>query len=302
MFYRYLLLVGLLVGCQANAAIEVIDDNGDKLRLNSVANRIISLSPNTTEILFHIGAGNKIVGADEYSNYPPAANDIIRVNNHAAANYELIISLNPDLVIAWQSGNGEKIISRLRELGLRVFVVETQSMADIPYLYKRLGQLSGRSKQADHKADIFASKLQQLHQAFASRTEIRTFYQIWNDPLMTLNGDHILTDIIELCGGVNVFEDSLALVPYINMESVLAKDPQVIISGGANQNDLWNMGIWQQWSGLSAVKNRQIYSIPSDLLQRHSDRILQGAELVCQYLEQARSASKIDSSKMPPKI
>jgi iron complex transport system substrate-binding protein len=302
MFYRYLLLVGLLVCCQAYAAIEVIDDNGDKLSLNSAANRIISLSPNTTEILFHIGAGSKIVGADEYSNYPPAANDIIRVNNHAAANYELIISLKPDLVIAWQSGNGEKIIARLRELGLPVFVVETQSMADIPSLYKRLGELSGQSKQAKKQADIFADKLQQLHQSFASRAEIRTFYQIWNDPLMTLNGDHILTDIIELCGGVNVFEDSVALVPYVNMESVLAKDPQVIISGGANQNDLWDLGIWQKWSGLSAVKNKQIYSIPSDLLQRHSDRILQGAELVCQHLEQARAASRTVSNKIAPKI
>jgi len=292
MFYRYLLL-GLLVCCQENAAIEVIDDNGDKLRLNTAANRIISLSPNTTEILFHIGAGNKIVGANEYSNYPPAANNIIRVNNHAAANYELIISLKPDLVIAWQSGNGEKIISRLRELGLPVFVVETQAMVDIPFLYSRLGQLSGQSKQANQQADIFAEKLQGLSQLFATRQKVRTFYQIWNDPLMTLNGDHILTDIIELCGGVNVFEDSAALVPYVNMESVLAKDPQVIISGGANQNDLWDMGVWQKWPGLSAVKNRQIYSIPSDLLQRHSDRILQGAELVCRYLEQARSVSKI---------
>jgi iron complex transport system substrate-binding protein len=300
MFSRYLLLVGLLVGCQAHAAIEVIDDNGDKLSLISAANRIISLSPNTTEILFHIGAGSKIVGADEYSNYPPAANNIIRVNNHAAANYELIISLKPDLVIAWQSGNGEKIIARLRELGLPVFVVETQSMADIPFLYKRLGKLSGQSKQADQQAEIFADKLQQLHQSFAFRKKIRTFYQIWNDPLMTLNGEHILTDIIELCGGVNVFEDSVALVPYVNMESVLAKDPQVIISGGANQNDLWNLGIWQKWSGLSAVKNKQIYSIPSDLLQRHSDRILQGAELVCQHLEHARSASKVVSNKIAP--
>lgn len=132
MFYRYVLVLMLLACFQANAAIEVIDDNGDLLRLSSVANRIISLSPNTTEILFHIGAGNKIVGADEYSNYPPAANKIIRVNNHAAANYELIISLKPDLVIAWQSGNGEKIIARLRELGLPVFVVETQHMQEIP--------------------------------------------------------------------------------------------------------------------------------------------------------------------------
>lgn len=295
MFYRCFSALLLIACCQASATIEVVDDNGDNLKLNTAANRIISLSPNTTEILFHIGAGSKIVGADEYSNYPPAANDIIRVNNHAAANYELIISLKPDLVIAWQSGNGEKIIARLRELGLPVFVVETQVMADIPSLYKRLGQLSGQSKQAGQQAEIFVDKLQWLHQTFSSRKKIKTFYQIWNDPLMTLNGDHILSDIIELCGGVNVFEDSPALVPYINMESVLAKNPQVIISGGENKEDLWNLGIWQKWSGISAVRHKQIYSIPSDLLQRHSDRILQGAELVCRHLEQARSTLKLVS-------
>ena len=119
-------------------AVEVVDDNGDKLKLADVAQRIISLSPNTTEILFHIGAGEKIIGADEYSNYPKQANDILRVNNHAAANYELILSLKPDVVIAWQSGNGEKIISRIRELGIPVFVVETGNLQDIPYLYLSL--------------------------------------------------------------------------------------------------------------------------------------------------------------------
>jgi len=276
------------------AAIEVIDDNGDKLTIVNAAQRIISLSPNTTEILFHIGAGEKIIGADEYSNYPQAANKIVRVNNHAAANYELILSLKPDLVIAWQSGNGEKIINRIRELNIPVFVVETASLEDIPDLYRRLGQLSGYADQANTQAEKFSQRLNQLRKSFSSKKDIRVFYQIWNEPLMTLNGDHMVTDMIELCGGINVFSDAAALVPYVNIESVIAANPQIIISGGKNKTDLLDSGFWRKWSGISAVKNQHLYAIPSDLLQRHSDRILDGTGLMCEYIDLVRSVKLLN--------
>jgi len=279
------------------AAIEVIDDNGDKIKLANVAQRIISLSPNTTEILFHIGAGKKIVGADEYSNYPPAANEIVRVNNHAAANYELILSLKPDIVIAWQSGNGEKIISRIRELGIPVFVVETGNLQDIPHLYRRLGQLSGYAKQSDIQATIFSQRLEHLRQTYKNSEKVRLFYQIWNEPLMTLNGDHMVTDMIELCGGINIFSDADALVPYVNIESVLAENPQIIISGGNKKSDLLDSEFWQKWKGISAVKNQHLYAIPSDLLQRHSDRILEGTRLICEYIDLVRSVKPQDAKK-----
>ena len=289
MLLRLLAAFFIFIAQNSMGAIEVVDDNGDKLKLADVAQRIISLSPNTTEILFHIGAGEKIVGADEYSNYPKQANDILRVNNHAAANYELILSLKPDVVIAWQSGNGEKIISRIRELGIPVFVVETGNLQDIPYLYRRLGQLSGYEKQSNIKAEKFSSGLNQLRKTYSSREEIRLFYQIWNEPLMTLNGDHMVTDIIELCGGVNIFSDAAALVPYVNIESVLAADPQVIITGGKSKSDLLDSGFWDKWPSLSAVKNQHLYAIPSDLLQRHSDRMLEGTGLMCEYIDLVRS-------------
>jgi iron complex transport system substrate-binding protein len=289
MLLRLLFAMLLLVAHISWATVEVVDDNGDKLELPSAAQRIISLSPNTTEILFHIGAGKKIVGADEYSNYPAAANDIVRVNNHAAANYELILSLQPDVVIAWQSGNGEQIIGRIRELGIPVFVVETATLNDIPHLYRRLGQLTGFEKKADLQAGKFSDGLNQLHDKFSFGERVRVFYQIWNEPLMTLNGDHMVTDMIELCGGINIFSDAEALVPYVNIESVLAANPQIIISGGKNKNDLLDSGFWQKWQGISAVKNQQLYAIPSDLLQRHSNRILEGTGLMCEYIDLVRS-------------
>jgi iron complex transport system substrate-binding protein len=294
MLPRLLAILILFFAHNSLAAIEVIDDNGDKLTIANAAQRIISLSPNTTEILFHIGAGEKIVGADEYSNYPQAANKIVRVNNHAAANYELILSLKPDLVIAWQSGNGEKIISRIRELNIPVFVVETASLEDIPDLYRRLGQLSGYADQSNTQAEKFSQRLNQLRKSFSSKKDIRVFYQIWNEPLMTLNGDHMVTDMIELCGGINVFSDAAALVPYVNIESVVAANPQIIISGGKNKTDLLDSGFWRKWSGISAVKNQHLYAIPSDLLQRHSDRILVGTGLMCEYIDLVRSVKLLN--------
>ena len=294
MLPRLLVILILFFAHNNLAAIEVIDDNGDKLTIANAAQRIISLSPNTTEILFHIGAGEKIVGADEYSNYPQAANKIVRVNNHAAANYELILSLKPDLVIAWQSGNGEKIISRIRELNIPVFVVETASLEDIPNLYRRLGQLSGYAAQANTQAERFSQRLNQLRKSFSSKQAIRVFYQIWNEPLMTLNGDHMVTDMIELCGGVNVFADAAALVPYVNIESILAADPQVIIAGGGEQERQMQIAKWQQWPSISAVSDKHIYTIPADLMQRHSERILGGAEMMCNYFDQVRSRPSLN--------
>ena len=274
------------------AEIRLVDDNGDELVLAQPAQRIISLAPNITEVLFHIGAGAQIVGADEYSNYPEAAKQIQRVNNHAAANYELILSLKPDLVIAWQSGNGDKIIDPLRKLGFPVFVVETREIDRIPALFDRFGQLSGHEITAQQRIDEFTQRLHSLRNAQADKSVVRTFYQIWHEPLITLNGQHMVSDVIRLCGGVNVFADAIPLVPYINTESLVAADPEVIIAGGSEQDQPDWLSRWQKWAGISAVQNQHIYLIPADLMQRHSTRILDGAEMMCDYLDRARAIDK----------
>tara|TARA_B110000879_G_scaffold107664_1_gene144705 strand:- start:2274 stop:3155 length:882 start_codon:yes stop_codon:yes gene_type:complete len=277
--------------CSVTAASEliVVDDNGAEVRLAQPAKRIISLAPNITEVLFHIGAGEQIVGADEYSNYPLQAKDIQRVSNYAAANYELILSLKPDLVIAWQSGNGDKIINPLRKLGIPVFVVETAEIGEVPNLFRRFGALSGQDKTAEQRALEFTERLKKLRMANAKKSSVRTFYQIWDEPLITLNGKHMVSSVIELCGGVNIFADAIPLVPYVNIESIVAADPQVIIAGGSQEEQPHWFKSWQKWSGISAVIKRQVYLIPADLMQRHSARILDGAEMMCGYLDRARS-------------
>lgn len=290
--HRWLLL-GLLSFSFAwveAAEISVVDDQGNLVVLPAPAQRIISLAPNLTEVLFYVGAGEQIVGADEYSNYPEQAKNIIRVNNHAAANYELILSLKPDLVVAWESGNGEQIIGRIKELGLPLFVLETRKMAAIPNLFTRLGRLTGHDEIAARRAQAFSQRLNGLREAYGSQTTVRAFYQIWNDPLITLNGEHLISDVIELCGGVNVFSEAIPLVPYVNIEAIMAADPQVIIaSGSSEKNEQWRDS-WSSWQGISAVTNGNIYLIPPDLMQRHSNRILEGAEYMCDFLQRARSA------------
>jgi iron complex transport system substrate-binding protein len=285
---RSLMLLLLCMTLPAAGAVVAVDDNGQEVRLEQPTQRIISLAPNITEVLFYIGAGEQIVGADEYSNYPEAAKSILRVNNHAAANYELILSLKPDLVIAWQSGNGDKIINPLRKLGIPVFVVETSKMEAIPNLFRRFGQLTGNRDKAEQLADNFSQRLKALGAAQINKPLVRTFYQIWDEPLITLNGKHMVSDVITLCGGENIFADAVPLAPYVNIESVVAADPQMIIAGGSQEEQpLWYSS-WKQWRGISAVINKHIYLVPSDLMQRHSARILEGAEMMCDYMDRAR--------------
>jgi iron complex transport system substrate-binding protein len=282
------LLAAVFCSLSLAAEISVEDDFGNTVVLEQPAQRIISLAPNITEVLFHIGAGEQIVGADEYSNYPEQAKQIMRVNNHAAANYELILSLQPDVVIAWQSGNGDKIINRIRQLGIPIFVIETGSLEDIPNLFARFGALSGHVENAELKAESFSRRLSLLREQNSAKSEVRTFYQIWDEPLITLNGKHMVSSVIELCGGRNIFADAIPLVPYVNIESIVAADPQVIIAGGSKEEKPYWFDSWRKWEQISAVRDRHVYLIPADLMQRHSVRILDGAELMCDFFERAR--------------
>ena len=274
-----------------HSEVSAVDDQGNLVVLPAPAQRIISLAPNLTEVLFFVGAGEQIVGADEYSNYPEAAKDIIRVNNHAAANYELILSLKPDLVVAWESGNGEQIIGRIRELGLPIFVLETRKMDIIPDLFSRLGRLTGHDETAKKRAENFTQRLDGLRKTYSNQPIVRAFYQIWNDPFITLNGEHLVSDVIELCGGVNVFGEAIPLVPYVNIEAIMAADPEVIIASGSSDNNEQWRDSWKDWQGISAVTSGNIYLIPPDLMQRHSSRILEGAEYMCEFLQRARTAN-----------
>ncbi len=292
-----LLACSAVAGERPSAAIVVSDDTAVEVSLVAPAERIVSLSPNLTEVLFHLGVGDKIVGVDEYSVYPPVAQEIPRVNNHAAANFELILALKPDLVVAWQSGNGMQMIGRLRELGLTVFAVETEKIDAIPPLYRRLGELLGIAAQAEVLASEFSDQINALSETYRGRQPVAVFYQIWSDPLMTLNGQHLVSDVIRLCGGRNIFHDAVPIAPSVGIEGVIAADPEVIVSSGklADLDRLRSQ--WLRWSGISAVANRHLYLVPPDLMQRQSPRLLEGIEYLCDYLQNARASATAEVSR-----
>ncbi|MCK9505291.1 MAG: cobalamin-binding protein [Porticoccaceae bacterium] len=270
------------------AEIRLEDDLGNDVVLAAPAQRIISLAPNITEMLYFIGAGDRIVGADEYSNYPEEAKQILRVNNYQAANYELILSLKPDLVIAWHSGNGDQIVARLRQLDLPVFVIEPRKLEDIARIFHQFGALTGRTDDAGQKADYFNGELARLRRQYQQASGVRVFYQIWNEPLITLNDKHLVSDVIRLCGGINVFGDATPLVPYVNIEAVIRANPQVIIASGSSDASPQWLKMWRDWPAIDAVKNNRVHAIPPDLMQRHSMRILDGAQSLCRFLGGAR--------------
>jgi iron complex transport system substrate-binding protein len=268
---------------------EVIDDSGARLQLPQPARRIVSLAPHLTELLFSLELGERLVGVVEYSDYPPQARELPRVGGYQAADLERIIALQPDLVVAWQTGNHPGQLARLKAMGIPVFINEPRVLDDIGLTLQRLGVLTGRQETAQRLVNEFTAGLERLRQSRQHARPVRVFYQIWDRPLMTINGQHLISDVIRLCGGSNVFADLPALAPVVGIEAVLAAAPEVIVIGGLDTLHQNWLADWRRWPGLPAVARNQLYTVNPDHLQRHSLRILQGAERLCEVLDRASS-------------
>lgn len=276
-------------GLNAQTNISVVDDTGRTVELKSPAKRIISLAPHITESLFAAGAGNKIIGVVSYSDYPEAAKKILRVGGYPTLDIERIVSLKPDLVIAWASGNKTKQVEKLRALGLTVFMSEPRYLKDIAYTIQRFGQLAGTSDIAEKRHNDFINHYESLKSRYSDKERVKVFYQIWNKPLMTINGEHLISDLIELCGGENVFSELKTLTPTISLESVIASESDVIVSGGMGKARPDWLDDWKAWQTIPAVKYKQLYYVNPDLMQRVGPRILDGADRLCEIFEKVRN-------------
>jgi len=284
LFFIFLFFTHLSV-----AAIKVVDDSGRTVELDFPAKKIISLAPHITESLYAAGAGKKIIGAVSYSDYPEEAKKIPRVGGYPTIDIERIVSLQPDLVIAWASGNNSKQIEKLMSLGLTVFLSEPRYPKDIANTIKRFGMLAGTSDVANKKHDDFLSHYDSLKKRFSDKEKVKVFYQIWNKPLMTISGEHLISNIIELCGGENVFSGLKTITPKISLESVIAEKAEVIVSGGMGKERPDWLDDWKSWLEMPAVKNQHLYYIDPSLMQRVGPRILNGAEKLCAMFDKVRA-------------
>lgn len=285
---RFFLALFLLLCHSLAAAVSVTDDTGQVLTLPQPARRIVSLAPHLTEILFAVGAGSRVVGVVSYSDFPPEANKLPRIGGYQQVDLEAVIGLKPDLIVAWHSGNNAGQIAQLKKLGFPVYVSEPRRIADVAAGMERIGALAGGGAQAARAVRDFRARHARLQARYAGRAPVRTFYEVWNRPLMTVNGAHLIGDVMKLCGAQNVFAGLSAPTPTIGEEAVLVADPEVIIASGMDAARPEWLDEWRRWPKLRAVKAGHLYFVPPDILHRHSPRILEGAEQFCAQVERAR--------------
>ena len=284
-----LLLFATSLASATSATVSVTDDGGTVITLKATAARIISVAPHTTELVFAAGAGKAVVGVSAFSDFPAEAKHIASVGSSAQLDLERIISLRPDLVVAWKSGNAARQIARLRQLGIPVFESEPRDFETIATNIERLAVLAGTNTQGKLAANTFRQQLAALSKRYAARTSVRAFYQIWPSPLMTLNHTHLVSQALKLCGAENVFGALPQLVPTISMESVIAADPDVIFISDERAEA---GAMWQRFTQMTAVKKKNIFSVNGTLMNRAGPRILDGSAQLCEQVELVRQRRK----------
>lgn len=248
--------------------------------------RIVSLTPHLTELAFAAGAGSRVIGTVEFSDEPAAARQIPRIGDAFRVDVERILALEPDVVLAWATGTPRATIERLRKLGLDVREFDTQRIADVPRVVRELGELAGTSPIAARAAAEFDTAMSALKRRYAQRERLRVFLQVNTRPLYTVNGRQIMSELLEACGGRNVFDDLNQLAPQVALEAVIARNPDVIIV--TDEGDPNAMSAWRKWPQVEAVRSNNLYTLPANDLTRATTRLAQGAEMLCRVMDTAR--------------
>ena len=253
----------------------------------AAAPRIVSLAPHVTELVYAAGAGESLVGASEFSDYPAAALSLPRVGDAFRLDYERIVSLRPDFAVAWESGTPAASIARLEALGVQVVVLRVQTLDDIPAAIVELGRLAGTRPAAEATADRLRRGFAELRQRYAGRSAVRVFVQLDDEPLFTVTGRHFISEMVTICGGRNVFAGLAGLAPAVDLEAVIGADPEAILYLGTDPDPARR---WVNWPNLAAARLDGIRKLPPDPVSRATPRALDGAREVCGAIERTRKA------------
>ncbi len=281
-----ILLAAALAASQVQAAVTVKDDDGNTITLQKPAQRVISLAPHVTELLFAAGGGSHVVGVVSYSDFPEEAKKIPQIGSNREVDLERIMALKPDLIVVWRHGSSERQIDMVRKLGVPLYHSEPVKLEDIPESVARLGQLMGTEKVANPAAAELRQQLASLRSRYANRPTVRTFYQVWDKPLYTLSGKHIVSDALRLCGGENIFAKLSVTAPVVSVEGVLQENPEAIFATA--EKNYGGVNMWKPYGTLLAVRNDNLFTIDGNLLNRSGPRMIAGAAMLCEKLELAR--------------
>jgi len=281
-----LLCAGLLGTCAAvGAAIRVTDDSGRTLDLTEPASRIVSLSPHAGELVVAAGAGAALIGATAHSDYPAQAARVPRIGDAARIDRERLLTLRPDLVIAWPSGNRPQDLAWLERAGIPVYHSDPPSLEKIAENLREIGRLAGTVEAAEQAADAFDRRLSQLRNHYSRPAPIPVFFQVWAQPLITIGGRHIIAEALAACGARSVFPDLAPLAPSVSREAVIAADPHAIVAAVEADASDDPFTQWRRWEQMRAVADDRLITVLADLVHRPTPRLLDGIEIICRGLD-----------------
>jgi iron complex transport system substrate-binding protein len=275
-----LLLAALLAFAPGpGAAATFTDDLGRRVEIPDRPLRVVSLAPHLTELMFAAGAGDRLAGVVAFSDFPPAASELPVVGDAFSLDHERIARIRPDLILAWVGGNPTRVIQRLAQDGYAVIALEAADLDRIGDQIERLGRLMGTRAAAVAAAGAYRSRLAALT-VHRDGAPITAFVQIAQEPLYTIGGRHLISDVLRRCGAVNVFDDLDAPAAQVSYEVVLERAPEMIIASVPGPSDGWR-DLWRRWPRLPAVRDDRLIAVPADLLSRPTPRILLGMARIC---------------------
>lgn len=286
----FLFAAACILALDAGAAITVNDDDGKAVTMQKPALRVIALAPHVTEMVYAAGGADRLVAAVDYSDYPEAAKRLPRVGSNRQIDMERVAALKPDLIVVWMHGSSERQIDQIRALGFPIFHSEPKKLDDIASNLQRIGKLMGTGAVAEPAAAEIRAKLAALSAQYVKRAPVRMFYQFWNKPLYTLNGEHIISDAARICGAENVFARLKVTAPVVDIEAVLQENPEAIISGSTAPDG--GLEMWQAVPGMTAVKRGNLFQVDGNLLNRSGPRMIDGAAALCEKIDLARQRRK----------
>ena len=253
------------------------------------ATRVVALAPNLAEMVYQAGAGSALVGVVAYSDFPEQVKSLPGVGDAFRVDFEQLAALNPDLVLGWGGGNPEHMLQRIRDLGFRLEVLTPSKLEDIADHLELIGDWTGHANEAGPAAREFREQLAQLRHSYRDVETVKVFYQISSQPLYTVNNKQFIGQMIELCGGANVFGYLTEMAPVVSPESVVAADPQLILTGSEELPGV--IELWSRWPQMRAVRYGGILGVDARLAARASPRLIQGTRQVCRALDQVRQGS-----------
>ena len=251
------------------------------------AQRVVTFAPHLAEMMFAVGAGERLVGVSAWSDFPAAVLDLPQVGDAFTVDQEQLSLLGPDLLLVWESGMPAHTADEMRRRGYRVESIRTRSLADVVAAMLHIGELTGHVNSAERAVTEFNATIDALRAQYRDASTISVFFQISTRPLYTVNREHFISEIIEVCGGRNVFADVEGFAPSVDIEAVLDRNPEVMLAGANVGDDAFTE--WDRWPQLAANRLGNRFFLPDETIGRPSPRLAQAAQSLCNALEQARA-------------